>query len=159
MKWMHSLNWNDPFWDTHQVIDVEYDEEMKMYLVHYKVIPKKEPPPMPNCRQTVTIEGVTTNFATLTVTLTRQQIEKAMEELKKSVEPTALERFQHLQRGDRFTVSFANASYAFEYLVTDPIVGERRFVCIESGVVCASTLKELARCYDEGRIVIHLKAR
>ncbi len=58
--------------------------------------------PTPTPRQTVTIEGVTTNFATLSVTLTRQQIEKAYEELNKT---SSLVLVQTLRSGDKLHFS------------------------------------------------------
>ncbi len=106
----------------------------------------KETPPMPTpTRQTVTVDGVT---------LTRQQIEKAHEELNKPVEPTGRARIEALQRGDRFICD----DY-ITYLVTDPIEGKRRFISVTSGIVCVSSLDVLGRMVDEGRIVIHPKAR
>ncbi len=107
--------------------------------------PKKDTPPMPTPRTTVTVDGVT---------LTRQQIEKAHEELNKPVEPTGRARIEALQRGDRFICD----NY-ITYLVTDLIEGKRRFISVTSGIVCVSSLDGLGRMVDEGRIVIHPKAR
>ncbi len=96
-------------------------------------------------RSTVIIDGVT---------LTRQQIEKAQEELNKPVEPTGYERMCALKPGDRFTYWYSDVT-SFTYLVTQPIIGQRYFVVIDSGVVCQSTLQDLGRCYDQGKIILH----
>lgn len=105
-------------------------------------------------RATVTVDGVQ---------LTREQVERAMRELDKPVEPTALERVQALKSGDWIRListqqvglgdRYGHPNF-FTYVVSDPIEGARCYVNIYSGFEWAITDKDLADKVAVGRVVL-----
>lgn len=83
------------------------------------------------------------------ISLTRQQVEQAMRELEKPVEPTSLERVQALKAGDRFVL--CNKPESSTYLV----MSDKRFVNIKHGTYWAISDDGLARDVEAGLVEIN----
>ncbi len=134
------------------LIDCAKDGEFhsaKILCYHCRLQRLKETPPMSNCsRQTVTVDGVL---------LTRQQVERAMQELERPVEPTALERVQRQKVGDRVRIlnRSTDDGHPNRYTYVFTGVERARHVNIYSGYIESSYTNDvLARMIDDGRATL-----
>ncbi len=110
---------------------------------------QKEKQPMPTTpRQTVTVDGVL---------LTRQQVERAMQELERPVEPTALERVRRQKVGDRVRIlnRSTDDGHPNRYTYVFTGIERARHVNIYSGYIESSYTNDvLARMIDDGRATL-----
>lgn len=146
--------WGSPAWEQAQ-IEYRYRED-NPYIPSDTVAQRppvtqqrtmqKETSAMPtSVRSSVVVDGIS---------LTRQQIEQALEALNKPVEPTPEERIAALEPGDHITF-IRMYSGPCTYIITS---APRLYVNVETGLKWTATEEEVALHLRNGRLTIQRKA-